>query len=709
MYIEPRHRPQPYGDGHRAYLAAGWAGVLPIGLQAGLPVTAQKAAPPDGYTGADGAWPTDSQVKAWAAQWPQVNLGLRLPPDIVGIDVDQYVSRRTGEIKQGGELLVRLADDYGSLPATWRSTSRETDNPSGVRLFRVPAGLRLATQIPGGIEIIQYHHRYAVCWPSIHPEDRTYRWIDPAGEEGGVPRYDDESIPDLPWGWQDGLAAPDRPESADNPPAAPQHATRDAWAGAVLRAYTESMERLRQAQVGGRHDTAVAVSCGFARQEQLGLAGATSAMELFGQAFVSLVAADRGGPAQAQREWQAAVDSARVTVAGTASTVAAERESLDEFWARHMVRRASLHEDESEPSAEDAPGPSAESEPGPSAEPDDEVWERADLGPIVDGDIYRHRPTVLSRGDHGAFYRGLVNYIHGTDGVGKSFVALIAAMETMAAGARVMWLDFEDTAVTVVSRLRDYDVDPKAILDRFYYFHPESPSSRAIIDTLAATVAADDIALVIIDSVGEAFAVDGVDENHDNEVAPWFRYVARRLADAGAAVIPIDHGTKAGDTPFYPSGSKRKRAMVSGTAVYVEVIRPLTREDGGRLRLVCAKDRHGTYRRGEAIGELDVFIRPNGKLGWSFGPPPAEPESPAIAGLEVAMRAAVRAVRRLSDLDPEPPSRNMVLAAMDVKARAEVKRSAIDLAVERGILEEISGTRSSRRLVLVNQDEPPED
>jgi len=691
---------RPYEDGHGAYLAAGWQGVLPVGLDRGVPWRARKARPPDGYTGGDGGWPDTTQIRTWAAQWPQLNLGLRLPPDIVGVDVDHYVSARTGEIKRGGEVLARMVLDWGPLPRTWRSTSRGLDNPSGVYLFRIPVGLRLIGSTPGGVEFIQAHHRYALCWPSIHPEGRLYRWVDPSGEVGGIPRYDDEAIPDLPWPWQDGLTAPAAPDGAQYPEAAPQRAAQEDWAPAVLRAWAEAVERLRAAQVGGRHDTAVAVACGFARQEQLGLAGATSALERFGPLFVSSVAADRGGPAPAEREWQAAVASGRAKVQGTESTVAAERESVDEFWERHRARR-------------ETPPSEPEPEPDETDEADGASWVPADVDAALNGELLRPKPLLLNRGDTGAFYAGQVNYLHGPDGIGKSFVALFTCMEVMASGLHVLWLDFEDTLETVLARLLDFGTPPPTIRRCFHYVRPDEPSSRAVIDGLVALVQAHGVVLAVIDSVGEAFAVDGIDENHDNEVAPWFRLIAKRLADAGAAVIPVDHGTKSQEATFFPSGSKRKRAMVSGCAVYVEPVRMLTRDDGGLLRLVCAKDRHGTYRRGEVIGELEVYVRPvmgSRVLGWRLRPPPTEPESPAITGLEVAVRAVVRAARKLRDsgLDEQPSLRSLT-AAVDLVAAAGTKRAAVDLAVKQGLLKEISGTNRSRRFVLVEPDEDEKD
>ena len=81
--------------------------------------------------------------------------------------------------------------------------------------------------------------------------------------------------------------------------------------------------------------------------------------------------------------------------------------------------------------------------------------------------------------------------------------------------------------------------------------------------------------LAVVDSLGEAFGLEGIDENHDVEVAPWLRRVARRLADAGLSVLLLDHSTKSADNPRRPSGSKRKRAAITG-ASYLPVISTTT-------------------------------------------------------------------------------------------------------------------------------------
>ena len=189
----------PYAETAHRYLAAGWRGVLPVGVieRPGAPLRgkpAQKDPPPKGYTGRDGAWPTIESVDGWASLGA-VNVALRLPRGVVGIDVDDY------DGKPGGATMQAIVDAHGSPPRTWKSTSRT--GASGIRLYRVPEDLELPNGL-AGVDIIQYHHRYAVVAPSVHPEGRAYRWIGPDGTEGGFPVPSE--LPELPEAWREHLA-----------------------------------------------------------------------------------------------------------------------------------------------------------------------------------------------------------------------------------------------------------------------------------------------------------------------------------------------------------------------------------------------------------------------------------------------------------------------------------------------------------------------
>jgi hypothetical protein len=198
----------PYGEAAWAYRAAGWAGVLPLPPHA-------KTAPPGGYTGWAGLEPSGADVQTWV-DGPQGdgNIALRLPSGVYGLDVDDY------DGKTGAAALGRLVEACGPLPATWIVSSRDA-SASGIRMFRaeLPPGRRWRNEPAGhgaGIESIHRGHRYAVTWPSVHPEGRKYVWRRPDGmaaADGELPTPG--GLPELPATWIEALSEPGEIRTGD--------------------------------------------------------------------------------------------------------------------------------------------------------------------------------------------------------------------------------------------------------------------------------------------------------------------------------------------------------------------------------------------------------------------------------------------------------------------------------------------------------------
>jgi hypothetical protein len=184
---------EPFRVAAEVYRRAEWLGVIPLPAKC-------KASPPAGWTGHDGGWPSGADIQSWLEDCEAAsNIALRLPPDVLGIDVDAY-----GD-KQGAETFRHCRELWGPLPPTWRSTSREAGQGS-ILLFRIPEGLAWPGEIGPGIELIQYGHRYMVAPPSVHPEGRQYHWGRPPGMENvKVPRPED--LPYLPDTWVHGITA----------------------------------------------------------------------------------------------------------------------------------------------------------------------------------------------------------------------------------------------------------------------------------------------------------------------------------------------------------------------------------------------------------------------------------------------------------------------------------------------------------------------
>ena len=264
-----------YASAARPYTAAGWATLpLPPG---------KKYPPPSGYTGYAGRPPTLDEIERWIADPATAdgNIALRLPGDVVALDIDDHDGDHAGP-----DTLASLETERGALPATWVSTARGDDDGPGAtghRFYRVPMGTRLRTGAGAGVDIIQRHHRYAVVAPSVHPEGTAYRWYEPGGEPSDrLPRIDE--LPELPWAWVEALAAPAEAEGTRVDAVAPEAvgafvaANTEASSPSALRGLRSTLDRMRS-KGKGRHDTLVAGACMAAREAAAGRYSAGSGFE----------------------------------------------------------------------------------------------------------------------------------------------------------------------------------------------------------------------------------------------------------------------------------------------------------------------------------------------------------------------------------------------------------------------------------------------
>ena len=325
-----------------------------------------------------------------------------------------------------------------------------------------------------------------------------------------------------------------------------------------------------------------------------------------------------------------------------------------------------------------------------------ESWERINLAAVFSGEIARSTPELLRRDDgKGLFYTNNVNGVHGDSGDGKSFVMLIASVQEMDAGHHVIWIDFEDDPTTIADRLDDLGMDIDIAIERFHYHRPIEPFNVGAVQKIINEALKHDVRLIVIDSLGEAFGLEGVNEDRDNEVGPWLRRVARALAEVSAPAA-VDHSTKAGDNPLFPSGSKRKRAAITGASYLVRAVIPLTRERGGKLHLICAKDRHGHYKRGDVAAVIDFHRYEDGGLSVKVWPPDDDADNPQKR-LWWTAKAAVDAVQEAG----RPLTTRELRERMRVKARQQLKDAAIDYAVGEGALKVEDGPKNARLHVFV--------
>ncbi len=308
-------------------------------------------------------------------------------------------------------------------------------------------------------------------------------------------------------------------------------------------------------------------------------------------------------------------------------------------------------------------------------------WRPVDLAGVVagvlDGTVERPTPTIGIRDDKvGLFYAGRVNGLAGESGVGKSWVLLHVCAEQLDAGNHVIFIDLEDNESGVVSRLLSLGVDGDAIVGRFHYIHPDEPYNLEAAGHVHQLIAAYHPTVVVIDSTGEALAIDGV-KDVDDEVARWFRRFPRAIADLGPAVIVADHVTKNRETRgLHAIGSQRKRAAINGAMYIVEPIKTLGIGHAGAVKLTTGKDRNGTHPTGTVAGIYNLDATEDRIAATLTASTSTTTESGAFRPTVLMEK-----VSRYLELHPRA-SKNAVES--DVTGRRDYLRQALDVLVAEG-------------------------
>jgi len=198
-----------YPEASSLYRTLGWQVVVPSRLAPHSKLPAEGISQVFGR----GNTATAQQMDDWAITYRDRGCLLKMPEGVIGIDKDDYWKRKPKGgwgVKTGDEQLTSHISRLGGLPSTHSSTSRGSNQPSGIYFFRLQEHAEMVQKLDKDIEIIQNHHRYAAVWPSVHPETgQTYQWYSPDGLRCTPPRPSEISL--LPREWYDHLiAAPKR-------------------------------------------------------------------------------------------------------------------------------------------------------------------------------------------------------------------------------------------------------------------------------------------------------------------------------------------------------------------------------------------------------------------------------------------------------------------------------------------------------------------
>lgn len=304
---------------------------------------------------------------------------------------------------------------------------------------------------------------------------------------------------------------------------------------------------------------------------------------------------------------------------------------------------------------------------------DPDTWDDINLEGWLNGTIEAVEPAILARTDHQALlYAGRINMIFGESGSGKSWVALAAATQLIAEHRHVAYIDLEDHPGSMLARLTALGARKADIITYFHYKRPDTAGYLRAVEAIQELRDQVDLDLVIVDSYGEALALFGVDQNDDKGVAGFTQSVLRPWTRMGVAVALLDHIPKAEDGPkLFAIGSQRKRAAVDGAAYRINQVRAFGKGVDGKINVVCAKDRGGTFPVGYTVAEIDVHSLDGGeRIRLDINPPEARDSQGNTKRPTGLMESVSRYLEKLVDYASQS----------DIRANIKSKATYVDTA-----------------------------
>ena len=258
--------------------------------------------------------------------------------------------------------------------------------------------------------------------------------------------------------------------------------------------------------------------------------------------------------------------------------------------------------------------------------------------PLVAGDAVKI-PALLTRSDgETLLYEGRLNSLFGEPGLGKSWVALMAVIEVVKNGSRVVWWDFEDRPGTLAARLTALGAANLIDSDSLIYATPDLADDPTEMAAMCMWLARGDRpGFVVIDSVESAgLATDS------NNAGPWYDKHADPWLNAGVGVLTLDHIPKrVQDRPRGAIGSQHKMARISGAGLLLTGT-PWTKTQGGKVKLVNHKDRQGDLPApiNKTVAIIEVTHGEDGLLLYSINAPEAEENTEDVTYLLLEAIAA---------------------------------------------------------------------
>jgi len=481
------------------------------------------------YNGLKDASSNTDTILDWWVKYPRANIGLITGEQIDVIDVD-------GAIPAYQQLIADIgAPEHVATVITGRGDG-------GLHIYCTPGGNKTIPSgkhgLPNKIEV-KGAGGYVVAPPSRHVSGGTYTYLTELSDEvhGRKPLADWLSELDTPTA----PVVPIRPQTT--PMTTPTHTNSD------------NVTKYRDAVINSACD---AIAC--AGEGGRWMALATEAVPKICRGIAGgLIPRDVGTYALEGAARQAGLD---------AGEVARIPELIDLMLAQGIKEPITPPQDTNaltDAWLQSLPKDNAGELPEAYTEVINQrtTWWPIDLEPVLRGEITETPPAFLEfKDDQPLFYAGKVNGIIGESESGKTWIALEAVKQALAQGQRVLYMDFEDSAPGIVSRLRSLGVTDFTNLS---YMSPDEGFGTLAKLDLAETLhtLAPDIA--VLDGFNAAMNVLGLDINSNNDATTFAQLLLKPVAATGVCLIYVDHVPKSKDARGKGGiGAQAKRAMTTG-------------------------------------------------------------------------------------------------------------------------------------------------
>jgi hypothetical protein len=275
---------------------------------------------------------------------------------------------------------------------------------------------------------------------------------------------------------------------------------------------------------------------------------------------------------------------------------------------------------------------------------------------------------------HRMIYAAGVTGLSGHPESGKSSLACCLALDAAAAGANVVYLDWENGWQDLGRRLEDMGADSELLDKRLCYLPFPGPPDWP---EYAEVARGWPDALWVFDSTRGLLGSLGIKENDASEVGQAMNALVEFVVGRELPALLIDHVTKAEDgSSGYARGSGDKLAAVQGQ-YYVKKVRDFSELEVGEIELVKWKARSGRLaaRHRFAVGDGQGALTFN-RLDTAASP-------------AAQMDAAIYAF--LKGIEPADASLNEVTSGVEgtaAKVRERVKEMA---AVEAQPVKAVNG------------------